>query len=331
MTFFQTYPQRRAQWGRVRRGGHTDSGVVVVHTYEAPAGRTWQAGADWLLRRTDPGSYHWLADALGGHGHLAPWSAETWHCRHTNPWSVGVSMMTYASTWRSLTTTQRDNLVRGAALGAARYSAWRVSTGRAPVPARRITRAQAMARVPGFIGHGETDPGRRFDPGAGFPWAQFLAEYQRLLTATTTTREVLSMSDIETILRELSTIKTALARVDTYAARGDADKAKAGVGRLEAGQSAVQIAGPPLPIQVWGHNHPADPSTDMGGYVVSTYRRLVELTATVGTLADALAAAERGQGGTLTTEQIRTAAETGARDGAADILGRVRIDIDQED
>lgn len=184
MTYFQRNPQRTPQWNPRRRNGHTDSGVVVVHTFEAPAGRTCTWGANFLRTRTDYGSYHWLADALGYTLHLAPWSAETWHETTVNNWSVGISMMAYAANWRKITPAQRRNLIHGAALGAHRYSRWRVSQGKSAVPARRISRAQALARVPGFIGHGEIDTKRRTDPGAHFPWNDFLAEYARLESRT---------------------------------------------------------------------------------------------------------------------------------------------------
>lgn len=180
VTYFERHRQRYTQWQRKRRNGFSAVPQVVVHTYEAPAGRSAEAGARYLLTRATPGSYHWLADALGDSLHLAPWSAETWHCVPSNNWSVGISMMAHAAGWSKLTETQRDNLVNGAALGAHRFSRWCVAQGLGPVPARRITRAQAMRREAGFISHGEMDPGRRSDPGAGFPWSQFFAEFRRL-------------------------------------------------------------------------------------------------------------------------------------------------------
>lgn len=179
-TYFEKHRQRYQQWRAIRRNGRTAIPQVVVHTYEAPAGRSAADGAKYLLTRSTPGSYHWLADALGGYLHLAPWSAETWHCVPSNNWSTGISMMAYADQWHRITATQRRNLVNGAALGAHRFSRWCVSQGKGAVPARRITRAQAMAGAHGFISHGEMDPGRRHDPGAGFPWAEFFAEFRRL-------------------------------------------------------------------------------------------------------------------------------------------------------
>ena len=220
MTYFQRNPQRTPQWNPRRRNGHTDSGVVVVHTFEAPASRTCTWGANFLRTRTDYGSYHWLADALGYTRHLAPWSAETWHETTVNNWSVGISMMAYAANWRKITPAQRRNLIHGAALGAHRYSRWRVSQGKSAVPARRITRAQALRGVPGFIGHGEIDTARRTDPGPHFPWNDFLAEYTRLeagaqmevkpTTPTAPEEFDMSQAQYDAIKSDLNKIKTAL-------------------------------------------------------------------------------------------------------------------------
>lgn len=46
------------------------------------------------------------------------------------------------------------------------------------VPARRITAAEAIAGTKaGFYGHGETNPGTRYDPGQNFDWDLFLSTY----------------------------------------------------------------------------------------------------------------------------------------------------------
>lgn len=82
------------------------------------------------------------------------------------------------------------------------------------IPARRITEKQARGKVPGFISHGELDPGRRSDPGAHYPWVAFLARYAELTRDLGTTpdgafnpddkEDFLNMAEIsETRLREI--------------------------------------------------------------------------------------------------------------------------------
>ena len=51
---------------------------------------------------------------------------------------------------------------------------WVEGTVGVSVPAERITAAEYRAGRPGFVGHGELDPGRRSDPGSAFPWDEFL-------------------------------------------------------------------------------------------------------------------------------------------------------------
>lgn len=59
-------------------------------------------------------------------------------------------------------------------------AAWVKAETGVSVPARRITRAEYLARRPGFISHAELDPGRRSDPGDEFPWDQFLRLFAQL-------------------------------------------------------------------------------------------------------------------------------------------------------
>jgi hypothetical protein len=55
-------------------------------------------------------------------------------------------------------------------------------------PARRITAAQAIAgSADGFYGHGETNPGTRYDPGKDFDWNLFLSEYAKAAGSGVTT------------------------------------------------------------------------------------------------------------------------------------------------
>lgn len=176
------------QYSKVRRNGAKLSGAFAVHTSEAI---TDYSGADsnaentaaWMARRTDYGAYHILADA-DSIVDLAPASYEVWHDTETNNHSLSVSGALQASTWLKLSKERREAITKNMAKAAARKALEAVSKGllkEAP-PARRITGAQAKAgKTAGFYGHGETNPGRRSDPGRNFDWDLFLAEYKKLV------------------------------------------------------------------------------------------------------------------------------------------------------
>lgn len=353
MTYFQRNSQRTPQWNPRRRNGHTDSGVIVVHTFEAPAGRTCTWGANFLRTRTDYGSYHWLADALGYTLHLAPWSAETWHETTVNNWAVGISMMAYAANWRKITPTQRRNLIRGAALGAHRYSRWRVSQGKSAVPARRISRAQALARVPGFIGHGEIDTKRRTDPGRDFPWDEFLAVYASLEAGgdKTTPPPIVGRSarpDVE--------VQLALAVLGFYdpgpnlqyldGINGDHQKAavqkyQRSHGLHEDGwwgtntnkhfeENDMSTVKEELATAVWGWIHGSE-DYNMGFLLRRTFH---QQAAVLGNQAGLLKAIEQlSTGGPIDLEAIKTAAEKGVADALAGLEADVTLNINttQED
>lgn len=183
-TYLELHPGPIAQWRTVRRNGATPTGTTVIHTYECPHTWSLEQGARGIAQRSDrPASYHCLAGDGSGTDvlQMAPWSAETWHETSTNNWAAGISMLTYAGAWNTIPRASADNLVRSAAYAAYLYATWLKANRGITIPARRITRAQALARQPGFIGHGEIDVGRRTDPGAGFDWALFLTEYARLM------------------------------------------------------------------------------------------------------------------------------------------------------
>lgn len=177
-------PQTRSQYGIPRRGGTTPSGVIVVHTAEnRPDLDGPDSGAEnvaaWLLRRPDPGSYHSLVDS-DSIVRLAPTHAETWHETTVNRHAVGVSAACRAHEWHLIPEARRVAIVRNLAAAAAEHARVIERDVGITVPARRITRAEAVAKVPGFIGHGEIDTARRTDPGPGFDWPLFLTTYAEL-------------------------------------------------------------------------------------------------------------------------------------------------------
>jgi hypothetical protein len=186
--YLEDHPPRIRQFRYPRRA--TPSGVVVVHTAESyPDEKGPDTGAESVARfirdRTNPGSYHDLCDS-DSTVDLVPYDAEAYHDgTGSNPHSYGVSAATQAAKWNSLGDDWVDATVRNMARAAARYARWIKAEYGVTIPARRITRAQSSDRVPGFISHGERDPGRRTDPGSTFPWKTFLAYYAAEMGGTT--------------------------------------------------------------------------------------------------------------------------------------------------
>lgn len=179
-------PQRLAQVNRQRRHKSTPSGVCVIHTAEGSGANNV---ANYILNRTSYGSYHRIIDASTT-VKLAPWSAETFHCRYTNPHSVGISAATFAANWNSLYKQPGDpghRIIDRMAIEAADFVRYMKKTHKTTVPVKRITRSDALNKKPGFLAHGDTDPGRRTDPGAQFDWTYFFARINHHLGNTPST------------------------------------------------------------------------------------------------------------------------------------------------
>lgn len=180
------HPNRNgpAQYGVVRRNGGWMSGVFGVHTTESPADFEGpdpgaENTASWMSQRLDYGSYHIMADA-DSILDLAPANYEVWADTTNNVHAMSVSGAMQAARWRELTPERAARLVKNMAIAAARKAQEAVRLGylKAVPPARRITAAQAISgSAPGFYGHGETNPGTRYDPGAHFDWDLFLKTY----------------------------------------------------------------------------------------------------------------------------------------------------------
>lgn len=167
-------PQRLAQVNRQRRNKSTPSGVCVIHTAEGSGANNV---ANYILNRTSYGSYHRIIDASTT-VKLAPWSAETFHCRFTNPHSVGISAATFAANWNSLYKQPGDpghRIIDRMAIEAADFVRYMKNSHKTTVPVKRISRKDALDKKPGFLAHGDTDPGRRTDPGKDFDWDYFFA------------------------------------------------------------------------------------------------------------------------------------------------------------
>lgn len=176
-------PPVRSQFRSPRR--ERPSGVVVVHSAEnVPDAVAPDLGAEGVARfisaRTTPGSYHDLADS-DSIIQLVRYGDEAFQDgTGSNPHAYSVSAAVQAAKWPTMPADWTAATVRNMAAAAARYAKWLQANYGITIPARRITRAQSDARVPGFISHAERDPERRTDPGKDFPWDVFLATYADL-------------------------------------------------------------------------------------------------------------------------------------------------------
>lgn len=174
-------PNTPAQYGWPR---NRVSGVVGIHTAE---NNTCFNGpdrgdvdvADFIANRGDFGSYHVLVDADSINPLIHPyWSA--WADTTNNAHAMSVSAAVAANDWLKMDVDRRRAVVINMAFGAAQLVQTAVDEGLLAVatPARRITAAEAISGSrAGFYGHGETNPGTRYDPGKDFDWNLFLTTY----------------------------------------------------------------------------------------------------------------------------------------------------------
>lgn len=219
-------PPARRQF---KERGTKPSGVIVVHTAEStPDWVSHDSGAESVAKfirgRSTPGCYHDLCDS-DSIVNLVPYHLQTYHDgTGSNPHSYGVSAATQAAKWNAAPKEWRKNTVRNMAKAAARYAKWIKAEHGVTIPARRITRTQSSNRVPGFISHGERDPGRRTDPGASFPWEMFLNYYKEFMGMATTGNAV---SRGRTALAEsIADLRVAITEFDNASRRRSVVKAQ---------------------------------------------------------------------------------------------------------
>lgn len=171
----QRRPSRRAAF----------SGCQVIHTAESTPDLVLpdngaEGVAAFIANRTGYGSYHSVSDS-DSIVWMVPLSGEAFHDgTGSNRWSVGHSAACKAEQWPTMPEWWKTATIINLARAAAATSAWAVTQGLPATPPRRITRAESEAGEPGFISHGERDPGRRSDPGEQFPWGLFLTTYAEL-------------------------------------------------------------------------------------------------------------------------------------------------------
>jgi len=156
-------------WGYATRKGGQVSGVVVVHSAEvAPdyvgEDRGAEATAAYFTHSARAASYHRIVDSDSIVAFL-PLSHTAFHdATGTNHHSIGVSMGTQAHTWGT-DETHDDRMLRNAAKAVAEALQYAAGQRANPMDfARWITPAQARAKQPGLVEHGQMDPARRSDP-----------------------------------------------------------------------------------------------------------------------------------------------------------------------
>lgn len=160
------------------------SGVVGVHTTESGVVFSGpDAGAEntaaFIARRSDYGSYHIMADW----DTIVPLTRPTyaaWADTTNNVHALSVSGAMNAARWRDLTPERASQIVRNMGIAAATLVRDAIAHGlmTTPTPAIRISADEAIRGTrAGFYGHGETNPGTRYDPGTNFDWDLFLSTY----------------------------------------------------------------------------------------------------------------------------------------------------------
>lgn len=167
--------------------------VIVVHTAESGTDRSGpdpkaEAVASFIQRRSDPGSYHLIGDA-DSIIQLIRFDNEAFH-DHTgsNRWSIGISLAMNAADWGTIPAARRDELIGTAGQMAAIAARWLQDRGLEPPAPQLLTKAESdRPDASGFISHARRDPGRRSDPGAGFPWPLFFTAYAYHLEGDPTT------------------------------------------------------------------------------------------------------------------------------------------------
>lgn len=182
-----------------RRGGAKLSGTVIMHTAECLADNigedtSAEGCAHMIANRADWGSYHCICDS-DSRIDMAPWEYEVWGDTETNNWAVHISAALRTIDWKNMPADREDRVYRNLASCAADFVVYMRKNYNIEVPRKRITGAQARARVPVFCAHGDSGVSRS-DPGVNFDWDRFFKYTNQALEGTLTQEDEVSAQEV---------------------------------------------------------------------------------------------------------------------------------------
>lgn len=160
------------QWYTTRNRPLT--GCTVLHTAESVMDTVGpdtgaENVADFIRRRTTPGSYHDLVDSDSWiplvdlkHGAFHDGTG-------SNNWALSLSFACATSDWRRMTPEKRRGFLHQGARAFANQQLYRRAIKAPLTRLRLITKAQSDRGESGLTYHGYRDPGRRSDPGVAAP------------------------------------------------------------------------------------------------------------------------------------------------------------------
>lgn len=200
--YLLNYNPGTPQYTFPRRGGNKLSGTAIVHTAECAADNigedtSAEGCANMIANRADYGSYHRLVDS-DSIINMLPWEYEAWQDSETNNWAVGISAALRTSDWLTMPQDRADSVYRNMARCAADFVSHMKVNYDIEVPLRRISGAEARARVPGFCAHGDSGIARS-DPGRDFDWGKFFSYTKEILDGNTQEDE-LSAQEVQIIV-----------------------------------------------------------------------------------------------------------------------------------